>query len=106
MEPEHCTEVGFTCFSSDGSYLKLDGQVVMWEHNLPLLVEIGSTDLPKPEWAVARAAHPSSTFLIENSPDRQLVIRTSVYVLVIKLLRIFFGAFIGFLYNVVNNIHT
>ena len=72
--------------SDVGSYLKLGWQVVMREHNLPPLVEIGSTDLPKPGWAVARLAHPSPTFLIENSPDRKLVNRISVYVLVIKLL--------------------
>ena len=71
--------------SDVGSYLKLDGQVVMREHNLPPLVEIGSTDLPKPGWAVARPAHPSPTFLIENSPDRKLVNRISVYVMVRKL---------------------
>ena len=34
--------------SSDvGSYLKFGGQVVMWGHNLPPLVEIGLTDLQK-----------------------------------------------------------
>ena len=33
-----------------GSYLKLVGQVVIWGggHNLPPLVEIGLTDMPKP----------------------------------------------------------
>ena len=55
--------------SDVGSYLKLGGQVVIWEQNLPPLVEIGSTDLPKPEWAAARPSHPSPTFLILNSPD-------------------------------------
>ena len=33
-----------------GSYPKLGRQVVMWGHNLPLLVDIGLTDLPKPRW--------------------------------------------------------
>ena len=51
--------------SSDvGSYLKFGGQVVMWGHNLPPLVEIGLTDLPKRGWAIAHPVQPFSTFLI------------------------------------------
>ena len=49
-------------FGSDlGSYLNLGGQVVMWGHNPPPLVEIEFTDLPKPGWAIA---HPSPMTLI------------------------------------------
>jgi hypothetical protein len=49
-------------FCSDvGSYLKLGGQLVLWGHNLPPLVEIGLTDLLKAWWAIAHPAHPSST---------------------------------------------
>ena len=46
-----------------GSYLKLGGQVVMWGHNLPPLVKIGFTDLPKPWYPT----HPSPPplFLLE-----------------------------------------
>ena len=31
--------------------------------NLPPLVDIGLTDLPKPGWAIAHSAHPSPTLL-------------------------------------------
>ena len=44
-----------------GSYLNLGGQVLMWEHNLPYLVNIGLIDLPKPGWTIAHPAHPSPT---------------------------------------------
>ena len=46
-----------------GSYRKLGGQVVMWRagHNLPPLVDIGLSDLPKPGWAIVHPAHPSPT---------------------------------------------
>ena len=30
-------------------------------HNLPPLIDIGLTDLPKPGWEIAHSAHPSST---------------------------------------------
>ena len=44
-------------FSDVGSYLKLGG------HNLPPLIEIGLTDLPKPGWAIAHLTHPYPTSL-------------------------------------------
>ena len=55
------------CFSEVGSYLKLGGQVVMWRHNLPPLVEIGLTALPKPGWAIAHHAPQSPTSLLSYS---------------------------------------
>ena len=36
-------------------------------HNLPPLADIGSTDLPKPGWAIAHSAHPSPTPLFYRS---------------------------------------
>ena len=59
-------EIELTGFSDVGSYLKLVGQVVMWGHNLPPLVEIrliGLTDLPKSAWAIVHPARPSPTSL-------------------------------------------
>ena len=44
-----------------GSYLKLDGKVVLWGHNLPTLVDIELTDLPIPGGAIAHPAQPSPT---------------------------------------------
>ena len=44
-----------------GSYLKLDGKVVLWGHNLPTLVDIELTDLPIPGGAISHPAHPSPT---------------------------------------------
>ena len=35
-----------------GSYLKLGGQLVMWGYNLPPLVDLGLTDLPKSRGAM------------------------------------------------------
>ena len=42
--------------SDIGSYLKIGGQVVIWGHNLPPLVEIELTDLTTPGWAIAPPA--------------------------------------------------
>ena len=39
-------------------------------HNLPPLVQIGLTNLPKPEWAIAHPAHPSPTPL--NKKDLKI----------------------------------
>ena len=47
-----------------GSYLNLGGQLVMWGNNLPLLVDIGLTDLPKSGWLIARPIHLSPTSLM------------------------------------------
>ena len=46
-----------------GSYLNLGGQLVMWGNNLPLLVDLGLTDLPKPGWLIARSIHVPPTSL-------------------------------------------
>ena len=56
--------VSSTLLRGVGSYLKLGGQVVMWGHNLPPLVDVGLTDLPKPWWAISHSAHPSPTPLL------------------------------------------
>ena len=49
-----------------GSYLKVDGQVVICGgHNLPPLDELGLTDLPKPGWTMAHYVHPSPTSLVQ-----------------------------------------
>ena len=50
-----------TQFRGVTSYLKLGGRVVTCGHNLPPLVDIGLTDLPKPGWAMAHSAHPFHT---------------------------------------------
>ena len=57
--------------SDVGSYTKLGGQVVMWGHNLPPLVEIGLNDLPKPGWAIAHPSHPYTQYpIIRNGHIR------------------------------------
>ena len=45
----------------------------MGGHNLPPLVEMGLTDLPKPGWEIAHPAHPSPTSLsVLSSEIRRL----------------------------------
>ena len=50
-------------FRDVGSYQKLGGQVVMWGHNLPPLVNKGLRDLQKPARAIVLTTHPSPTSL-------------------------------------------
>ena len=63
-----------------GSYLKLGGQLVMWGYNLPPLVDLGLTDLPKSGWLIAHPIHlsPASLVAIFFSPNIQIAMLLTI----------------------------